>query len=323
MKSGRLAVTWFLAFAFAMAMPASGSAQPYPSRPVTLIVPFGSGTAIDTIGRAISQELAVSLKQPVVVENQNGATGAIGTSFVARAKPDGYTLLINSSSGILAELRGESQTRLLRDFSPVASVGNAPYTLAVRKDFPASTMADVLALARARPGSLTYVSLSGGGPQFLGEGLRRLADINIVEIPYKNTTDAQLDVMSGRVDLWFVPAGNAAPLVNSGKIKVLAVLGKDRSPILEGVPTMAEAGIQSLDQVFSFYFFAPAGTPKEVLQTLSTTIEKAMASDNVKRALLSLGVAPRFETPQVASATLRDEYREWGTLLKAGTPRHP
>ena len=287
---GRLANFGIAGAIALLAMHVSASAQEYPSRPITIVCPFGPGTAIDIIARQLAQDMSVSLGQSVVVDNRAGATGNIATDYVAKAPPNGYTVLIASTSNILNQITSNPSSDLLKDFEPIAFSGRLLYSLLVPASFPAQTLPDLVAIARAKPGKLNYAGYIGGVPQFLGEMLNRAANINMVMVPYKSTTDAQVDLLADRIQVWFTPVPSGLPVHASKQARMLAVTGDKRTAVLPDVATMQEQGYPDLTVEIGYFLMAPAKTPKPVVDKLYGAITKALHNPKVREALAAQGV---------------------------------
>jgi tripartite-type tricarboxylate transporter receptor subunit TctC len=305
-----------------LAMPAwSRAAQGWPERPIKLVVGSSAGSSIDLVARTFSQYLSGRLGKPVVVENRPGANGEIGTSSVARSKPDGYTLLLMPNNSLLVQLAGKSRYDVLADFAPVAISGRSPWMLSVTKTSPFRSIKDVVDYGRREPGKLTYVSIGGGIPDLIGKALSESASVELRPIPYPSTSDAKSDVMTGRVNLWFTAVATALALHESGQIRVLAVSGNTPPEALKNVPTMREAGYESLDVESSYFLLAPAGTSSTIIQRLNLEVNAAQKDQAVLDKLKSQGVLPRSGTPEDAAKLIRTELVRWSKLVKPITAK--
>jgi len=292
--------------------------QAYPDRPIKLIVGYGAGSAIDSVARAVTQHMTGTLGQPIVVENRPGAAGDIGTIAAAQGKPDGYTILITSTSGFITELAGASKVELQKTFTPVSISGRAPWVLAVSATSPHQSVKDVVEFARKNPGKLDYVTVGGGMPQFLGEILAKSENLQIVPVPYKSTADALPDVMAGRVALWITPMVSAVAMHKGGKVRVLGVGGDARPEILKDVPTMKEQGFPAIDTSSTYYFFAPAGTPVPILQRLNHAVNEALTDSGVKESLGMQGVLPIGGSIGEMGQLMTAEFDRWSRVVKTG-----
>jgi tripartite-type tricarboxylate transporter receptor subunit TctC len=318
--SRRFAVASVLAGMAASAMPAPAGAQDFPSKPITIVVPFGPGTVNDIIARQLGQDMTATLGQSIVVENRAGATGNIATEFVAKARPDGYTLLIASTSLLLNQVTGNATLDLVKDLTPVAFAGRTVYSLFVPNDLPVKNVAELVELARRQPGKLNYAGYVGGVPQFLGEMLNRAARINTVMVPYKSTTDAQVDLMANRIQIWFTPVGSGVPVYKGKQARMIAVTGDTRVRVLPDIPTFKEAGYADLTVEVAYFLLAPKGTPQPVVDKLAGAVDKALQNPKVKEALLVQGVEEKRGTPAEVAAYLAGEVRRWTEVVKLSAP---
>ncbi|MBN9090402.1 MAG: hypothetical protein J0J01_26110 [Reyranella sp.] len=303
-----------------LALQSPAIAQDYPNRAITIVCPFGPGTAIDIIGRQLAQHMTATLGQSVIVDNRAGATGNIATDYVAKAKPDGYTIYITSTSIILNQIVSAPGYNLQRDFAPIALSGVLPYALAVPSSLPAQNVQELVAMAKAKPGKLNYVGYVGGVPQFLGEMLNRAADINIAMVPYKSTTDAASDFASGRVEVLWTPVPSSLPFASNKQGRVLGVTGSKRATILPDVPTLKEAGYPDLTVEVGYWFLAPAGTPKPVVEKLGSAIKAGLRDDKVWAALAQQGVEKKEGGPEETGAYLAGEIKKWDAIVKQSAP---
>jgi tripartite-type tricarboxylate transporter receptor subunit TctC len=315
---------WISRFAVSVLVPAAAFgfaaeqalAQSYPSKPIAFIVPYGPGTGNDVIARLISQKVTENWGHPMVVENRSGAAGAIGTEMVAKAPPDGYIILIASTSQIINPYVTKVRYDILKDLTPVIVPGTLPYLLAVPGASPAKSIKDLVALARSMPGKFNYAGSFGSVSHFMGEMLKSAGGIDIALITYKGTPDAIADVLANRVQIWFTTMATGAPLAKADKVRVLGVAGEKRASVLPDVPTMAEAGFPTLDVSARFYILAPAATPRPIIAALNREIVKALGAKEVKDKLAAAGVQLKSTTPEEASALLRQEVASWGKVVK-------
>ncbi|MCW5734918.1 MAG: tripartite tricarboxylate transporter substrate binding protein [Enhydrobacter sp.] len=291
-------------------------AQEFPNRAITVVCPFGPGTAIDIIGRQLAQHMTGTLGQSVIVDNRPGATGNIATDYVAKAAPNGYTIYITSTSIIVNQFVGAPASSLTRDFEPIAISGTLPYAILVPTSLPAQTLQELVALAKARPGKLNYAGYVGGVPQFLGEMLNRTANVNIVMVPYKSTTDAANDFIADRIQVLFTPVPSGLPFQAGKQGRIIAVTGEKRATILPDVPTTREAGFPDLAVEVGFFFLAPAGTPKPIVERLSSAIATGLHDPKVWAALAAQGVEKKEGGPDETRAYLAAELRKWEAIVK-------
>jgi tripartite-type tricarboxylate transporter receptor subunit TctC len=295
-------------------------AEDFPNRAISIVVPFGPGTGNDIIARQVGQHMMAALGQSVVVDNRPGATGNIASDYVAKSPPNGYTIYLPSSSILLNQLVGTPNSNLIRDFEPVALSGTLPYALAVPSSLPVKTVEELVALAKTKPGELYYAGYIGGVPQFLGEMLNRAGKVNIVMVPYKSTVEAASDFAAGRIQVLFTPVPSSLPFLASKQGRVIAVTGTKRASILPDVPTMAEAGYPDLKVEVAYFFLAPKGTPKPVIDKLSGAITAALHDDKVFAALAAQGVEKKEGGPEETRAYLADELHKWDSIVKQSSP---
>jgi tripartite-type tricarboxylate transporter receptor subunit TctC len=298
---------------------APAAAQDYPNRTIRFIVPFGAGGPTDVFTRALAEELRKSLGQSIVMENRPGAGTIIGTTEVARAAPDGYTLLMISATQTTVEtLNPNKSYQLMRDFVPVASLMNSELVLVVPQRLPVNTLKELIALAKAKPGTLNYGS-SGPGSNYhmAGELVKNLAGLDIVHIPYKGSTGARADIVSGQIDMMFDSVPTMAGTIEDGRVKPLGTSGKVRSPILPNVPTIAEAGVPGYDATIWIGVMAPAGTPKEIVELLNREINKILGRADIKESWRRQGANTMIMRPEEFGSYIQSEIERWAKLIKA------
>jgi tripartite-type tricarboxylate transporter receptor subunit TctC len=304
----------------ALAMIAPAHAQPaYPTKPITLVAAFAPGGGTDTAARIIAKELAVELGQPVVVDNRAGAGGAIGAASVARAAPDGYTLLLGTGSElvVLPAVRTKPPYDTLKEFEPVAEIGTVTLMLVAHPSVPASTVQELIALARANPGQLSYASFGIGSTNHLiGEFFTSKTGTNLLHVPYKGSAAAATDLLSGQVKLAFETMTVAMPLVQGGKLKALAILSPSRSPHAPNVPTLEESGVAVATEGW-MGVLAPKNTPPAIVERLNKAINKVLAMPAVKGAFDERGVTVVPTTPQQFGDFIGNEIKRWTAVVKA------
>jgi len=294
-------------------------ADEYPSRPVKIIVPFGAGGPTDVYARAIAEELRKSLHQTFVMENRPGAGTTIGTEVVAKAPPDGYTLLMVSGTQAVNEtLYAHKQYQLMRDLIPIAPLIDTDLVLVAHPLVPAKTLGELLALARAKPGTINYGS-SGPGSNYhmAGELLKNLTGVDIVHVPYKGSTGARNDILSGQIQILFDSVPTMAPMIKAGLVRPLGTSGKTRSLILPDVPTIAEAGVPGFNATLWVGFMAPAGTPQPIVDKLSREITKILAQPDIKEAWGKTGATPIVMTQPEFKSFMDAQVAKWADVIKA------
>jgi tripartite-type tricarboxylate transporter receptor subunit TctC len=291
-------------------------AQSYPNKPIIYIAPFGPGSGNDVIARIVAQKVSENWTQPVVVENRPGASGGIGMEVAAKAPPDGHTIVIASTSHILNQFVSKVRYDIVKDFAPVSLTGSLPYVVAVTNSSPVKSMNELIAIAKSSPGKINYAAIIGGVPHFMGEMLKSARGLDIVMIPYKSTTDAEVDVISGRVEIWFTTMASALPQVRGGKVRVLGVAGEKRAAVLPEAPTMAEAGLPTLDVSVGFFILTAAATPRPIVNALNREIVKAIDAKDVRDRLAAAGVEPKSSSSEELDALLKGEVARWGKIIK-------
>jgi tripartite-type tricarboxylate transporter receptor subunit TctC len=294
-------------------------ADDYPSRPVRIIVPFGAGGPTDVYTRAIAEELRKALHQTFVMENKPGAGTTIGTDYVAKAAPDGYTLLMVSGTQTVNEtLYTKKPYHLMHDLVPIAPLIDSDLVLVVHPSVPAKSLKELLALARAKPGTLNFGS-SGPGSNYhmAAELLKHLTGINIVHVPYKGSTGMRTDILSGQIQMLFDSVPTMAPLIKAGKVRALGTSGVTRSPILPDVPTIAEAGVPGFQATLWVGFMAPAGTPQPIVDKLNAEITKIVSRPDIKAAWQKQGAEPAALTQPQFKAFMDAQITKWADVIKA------
>lgn len=295
-------------------------AQPYPSRTITMVIPFPPGGSTSLVGRVIADKMSQLLGQSIVIDNRAGAGGTVGTRAVAKSDPDGYTLLVGYT-GTLAigpSLYKNPGYDPRKDFAPIGMIGDAPTSLVVHPSFPAHTVAELIAYAKAHPGKVNFGSAGAGTVSHItGEYFARSAGITLVHIPYKGTAPALSDLLGGHIPMAFAPIPATHANVSAGLLRALAVTGATRSSLLPDVPTMPESGLPGFDAALYYGLVAPAGTPRPVIDTLNKALRAALASDEVKKQLALDGTEITPGTPEAYAEFIDKDERKWSELVKA------
>jgi tripartite-type tricarboxylate transporter receptor subunit TctC len=316
MRGNALAVIIAVGFAASLN---SAQAQNYPARAITLVIPFAPGGSTSIVGRGIADKMSELLGEKVVVDNRPGAGGTIGTKAVAKSDPDGYTLVLGYT-GTLAigpSLYKSAGYDPRKDFAPIGLIGNAPNSLVVHPSFPAKTVAELIAHAKANPGKVNFGSAGAGTVSHItGEYFARTAGITLVHIPYKGTGPALTDLLGGHIPMAFAPIPASHSNVSAGKLRALAVTSTTRSGLLPDVPTMAEAGLAGFDASLYYGLAAPAGTPRPIIDKLNKVLRDALGSDEVKRQLANDGTEITPGTPEDYADFIDKDEKKWSQLIK-------
>ena len=312
-----------LAAALLPALASSAHAQAYPSRPVRFVVPYVPGGGVDFVGRAVAQKLSQAWNHPVVVENKPGAGTNIGSEMVAKSPPDGYTLLVAGvPNSVNMTLFKNLPYDVEKDFAPVVRLSTAPNILVVHPSVPARSVKELIALAKSRPGQLTYASAGHGSSNHLsGELFRIMGNVNIVHVPYKGGGAAITDLLAGQVTMYFGTTPSTAPHVLGGKLRALGVTGANRSKILPDVPTIAEAGLPGYEQSAWQGLLAPAGTPEAIVTKLNTDIMHVLRARDLVERFAAQGVDVVGSTPAEFAAFIKQDVAKYRKLLKSADIR--
>jgi tripartite-type tricarboxylate transporter receptor subunit TctC len=305
--------------ASAAVMPQALAQGKYPQRAITIVVPTAPGGSTDFTARLIAEPLSRALGQPVIIDNKPGASGNIGNQFVARAKPDGHTLLLSYSGYHVGNphLFKQAGWDPIKDFAPVAMLTRAPQVIAARPTLPASNLKELVAYAKANPGKLNYASSGNGSIQHIaGELLKQLTGAFITHIPYKGSGPAVQDLMGGQVDLFITTPAGVVSQVQAGKLKALAVTSRQRLASMPNVPTAAESGLAGYELDSWFALYAPAGTPPEVVNQLNAEIAKILAMPEIRKKADDSGTAVEAMTPAQFAAFTKKELDYWGEVIR-------
>ena len=299
-----------------VALPAM--AQGWPAKPVRIVVPFGPGGPADVYARVLGQELTEALKQQFVIDNKPGAGAVIGTDIVAKAAPDGYTLLMMSNTHTTNEtLLSNKPYALMTDLAPVAPVNSSDLVMVVHPAVPAKTLAEFVALAKKEPGKLAYASSGPGTPYHMaGELFKAMTGTDILHVPHKSSGEARNAVMGGHVQMMFDAVTTMKGSIDAGQVRALGTTGDKRSDILPGVPTVAEAGVPGYEATIWLGIMAPTGTPKEIVDKVSSDLREVVASDEVKQKLIELGAVPAGTTPAQFQALIDSDRRRYAQVIK-------
>jgi tripartite-type tricarboxylate transporter receptor subunit TctC len=306
------------AAALALAGASLAHAQAYPTKPIRAIVPFAAGSATDQIGRAFADRMSKELGQPIIVDNKPGVNGMLGAAEVAKAAPDGYTIMFgtNSTNAALKYLMKQLPYDQEKAFTPIGYQGSVPLIVAVNNDVPAKTLKDLVALARQKPGSVTFASASTS--QLVStEMLASMAGIKMTNVPYKSGPAAMTDLIGGQVNLFTADFAVMLPQVNAGKVRGLAVTSTKRSPAIPSLPTVNEAlGLKDYELIAYFAVFAPAGTPRDIVDKLNAAFNAAATSKEIQEKFASIGFAIEPGKPEDLERRNRAETAKWAKAIK-------
>jgi tripartite-type tricarboxylate transporter receptor subunit TctC len=308
---------WFWLMMFAMGANVT-FAQAFPDHPIKIVVPYPAGGVTDALGRLIAKGLEEAWGQPAIVDNRAGAAGNIGTTVVAKAAPDGYTLLVNSGPTMVISqsLFGNLQYDPIKDLAPVTQGVLLPNILVARPTLPAKSVKELIALLKANPGKFNFASAGAGTVGHMaGELFKEMADVDIVHVPYKGAAPAMADLLGGRVDIFFDTIASALPHVEAGKLRVLGISSAKGSPLLPDVPTIAQAGLPGFDANPSFGVFAPAGTPKSVIDKISKEIGRVLNEPDARKRLEGIGMEIATGSPDHFGSYMRDQSAKWTKLI--------
>ncbi|SFB69697.1 Tripartite-type tricarboxylate transporter, receptor component TctC [Polaromonas sp. OV174] len=315
----QLAQVALLAGATALSLAGSAAlAQSWPVKPISLIVPFPAGGTTDVLARAVGQELSKALGQPVVVESRPGAGATLGADFVAKAKPDGYTLLMGAvhhtiATSVYRKLPYDFQ----KDFAPVTTVALVPNVLVINPNVPAKNVSELLALAKVEPGKLTYGSNGNGtGQHLIGAQFEGMGGVQMLHVPYKGSGPLTTDLLGGQITMSFDTITPVLPHIKAGKLRALAVTTSKRSPTLPEVPTLDEAGLKGFNLGTWFGILAPAATPKELVVRLNTELVKIINAPDFRKKMADIGAEPVGNTPEQMARQIKDDTERFAKLVK-------
>ena len=289
----------------------------YPDKPIRLIVPFAPGGTTDILARHFGQGLSEALGQPVLIENKTGAGTMIGAEYVAKSPADGYTLFVGSPSVWMNPVLYKKVPYKFEDFVPVSTIARAPFVLSASPTMKANTLAELVSLGKANPGTQSYGILGLGGPSHLvGELFKQTMGITAVEVPYRGTAPVMTDLIGGRISFYFDGIGTSLPMWRSGKIKIFAVTSEDRSPAAPEIPTFKELGYPKLDVDTIWGIFAPAATPKAIVDKLSNAIQQVARGESLRATLMANGTAAKGSTPEEFAALIKKDLGVWIQIVK-------
>ena len=318
-RTTRRAVLGAIALAATATLPLGAAAQNYPTKPITIVVPFAAGGTTDILARLVGQYLSTELGQPVVVENKAGAGGNIGAAFAAKAAADGHTLFMGTvgTHAINAALYKKLPYDPIKDFAPLTRVAMVPNLLVAHPSQPFKTVQEMIAYAKANPGKINFGSPgNGASPHLSGELFKSMTKVDMVHVPYKGSAPAVSDLLGGQISIMFDNLPSVIPHVRSGKLRAIAISTAKRSADLPDVPTIAEAGVPGYEATSWFGLFAPAATPAPVLAKISTALGKVLANAEVKKKIDDQGGEPANETPAQFADFIQKESLKWGKVVK-------
>jgi tripartite-type tricarboxylate transporter receptor subunit TctC len=316
----RMSTLRFLALAAALSCSAApAAAEPYPVKPIRLIVPTAPGGGTDLLARILAQKLNEALGEPVVVDNRGGAGTTIGAALAAKATPDGYTILIHHISlAFNATFYRKLPYDALKDFAPISLLASQPYLVAVRTSLPVKSVNELIALARARPDRITYASGGAGSGPYIGtELLKQLAGIRLTHVPYRGSGPAMAALIGGQADCMLATMSLSLPQARAGRIHALAVTSSKRSAAARDIPTVAESGVPGYEYVGWYGLLAPSGTPRAIVRQLAGEVAKIMSNPDVHQKLSGDGLEPSTSSPEEFASYLRREVAKWGKVVRA------
>jgi tripartite-type tricarboxylate transporter receptor subunit TctC len=293
--------------------------QDFPTHPIHLVIPWPPGGPVDIVGRALGRQMSEALGQPVVIDNRAGATGLIGTAYVAKAAPDGYTLVVTGigPNAVGPALIKDMPYDVAKDFTQISIVATVPNVLVVNADLPVKTVAELIAYAHANPGKLSYGSTgTGATPHLAAELFKSMAKVDMVHVPYKGAAPAVVDLLGGQIQLMFAPIATALPHIKSGKLRALGVTTLRRSSVMPDVPTIAESGLPGYDQTVWNGLAGPANMSPAVVAKLHAAVVKAVGSQELRAIFTSVGSDALSDTPAEFTALVAEEIIRWAKLVR-------
>jgi tripartite-type tricarboxylate transporter receptor subunit TctC len=299
--------------------PLLASAQSYPTRGIRLVIPYASGGAAGTVGRLLADKMSVSIGQPVIVDHRPGGGTIIGNNMVAKAAPDGYTLVMGTvtSHAMLSSLSTRVPFDPEKDFAPISLITSLPFVLLAHPSVPAANVPDLVALARQQPGKLSFGSAGNGTSNHLaGELFKSIAKVDMLHVPYKGSAPALADLLGGQITTMFDLTPTALAQIAGGKVRAIAITSARRSSVAPNIPTMAEAGVPGVEVVSWFGILAPAGTPAPIVNFLNAEIVKAMNAPDVRQQMAALGADVVTNTPQEFAAYISAERAKWAMVVR-------
>jgi tripartite-type tricarboxylate transporter receptor subunit TctC len=302
------------------ALPPMASAQDYPSRPITLVVPYAAGGGNDVMARIVAEKMSKTLGQNIVIENRGGAGGSIATRAVAKAAPDGYTLVLGGTGTLAVNptLYTDVGYDPRKDFAPIGLIGTGQLIVLVNPSVAAKTIPELIVLAKQQPGKLSYASAGIGSGIHLGAVLfEMMAGVKLTHVPYRGTAPALTDLIGGHVQIYFSSIPSSIGIVKEGKVRALAVTGPARSPVFPDLPTVSEAALPGFEAVLHYGIVAPAGTPKPVVDKLSSALREAVMAPDTKERMAADGTEPLPSTPEEYAVDIDKEEKKWSAIVRA------
>ncbi|MFT4266332.1 MAG: tripartite tricarboxylate transporter substrate binding protein [Xenophilus sp.] len=319
LRAGRLEQLLMAGLLGVLSWPLTSYAQGYPSKPITVVIQYPVGGPSDILARVVGHRLQAALGQPVIVDARSGAGGTVGTDFVVRAKPDGYTLLLSASGplSISPWLYRKLPYDPLRDLAPIVQLASVPLVLEVNDAYPVRNVAEFLTALKSQPGKYSYGSSGAGTPQHLSAALlESLAGVQAVHVPYRGQAPMATDLMGGQVDFAIDSMVSAMPNLTSGRLRPLAVTSRQRSALLPDVPTLQEAGVSGYESLAWYGLLAPAGTPRPIIERLNRSVREVLEQPEVRKRIAELGSPAVHDMPEAFGAFIKSEYDKWKSIVQ-------